>query len=182
VSKIDLPRLAKPSKALGSDRTRKALGRAYVVEPNGHRELIASDSYIMARIPVADDVPLGNLSGEALKRIEKGERHEVHDDGIEFLTKDGVAVKYPADRGFSMFEKNVPEFDATDRTIAIGINPKLLASLAEALGAAAGQGVRLEIPLDKHGNQELRAMRVTAILGKESPKPSGLIMPIRLDA
>jgi hypothetical protein len=181
MNKIDLPRRAKPSKALGSDPSRKALGRAYVVEPNGHRELIVSDSYIMARIPLADDVPLGNLSGEALKRIEKGERHEVHDDGVEFLTKDGTTVKYPADTGFSMFEKNVPEFDAIGRTVAIGINPKLLASLAEALGAA-GQGVRLEIPLDKHGNQKLRAMRVTPILGKEDPKPSGLIMPIRLDS
>jgi hypothetical protein len=181
MNKIDLPRRAKPSKALGSDPSRKALGRAYVVEPNGHRELIVSDSYIMARIPLADGVPLGNVPGEALKRIEKGERHEVHDDGIEFLAKDGTTVRYPADRGFSMFETNVPEFDTSGpRTVEIGINPKLLASLAEALGAT-DHGVKLEIPLDKNGKQRPRAMRVTSLVGTEDPKPSGLIMPIRLD-
>lgn len=176
---IKLPKKAKPSKALSTSLLRPALTRAYIAQPNGHRELIATDSYIIARLPVGDDVPLGALAAEAVKRIEKGEKHDVTGKGaVRFKDKDGTPIEYHAPEQTELpFKDNVPEFDpGNHQVVAVGFNPDLLKNLADALGAT--HGVKVEIVVTKDGQHAPRAMRVTPLGGSGA---EGLLMPVRLN-
>lgn len=174
MASLKLPGKAKPSKALGRDRTRPKLTRAYIAQPNGTRELIASDSFILVRLPVADDVPLGALTAEAVKRIEKGERHEITESGSVRFNGDGTPIEYHAPEQSDMFTEKVPAFNDDGCTVLeIGLNPDLLKNLADALGAT--NGVKIEVPVQE-GRQALRGMRVTALGGTGE----GLLMPVRL--
>jgi hypothetical protein len=179
MTQIKLPKGAKPSKAAGGDYRCPKLMRAYIAEPNGHRELIATDAYILASLPVGDDVPLGAIPAEALKRIEKGEKHEVTEDGVNFTMRDGTTVVYPSNDDNQLPFKQPPTFSSTGcEVIEIALNPKFLAALAEALGAGSG-GVKIEIPV-RDGQQSPNAMRVTTLKAQSDPKPHGLLVPIRL--
>jgi hypothetical protein len=126
---------------------------------------------------VGDDVPLGPLPAEALKRIEKGEKHDVTDEGVKVTSKDGTEVVYPANGDRELPFSKTPEFSAENGVLEIALNPKLLAALAEALGAG-NSGVRIEIPL-RDRKQALRALRVTPLNAQVDPKPTGLLMPMR---
>lgn len=174
---LRLPKRAKPSKALGKSLMRPKLTRAHVSDVYGQRELIVTDSYVIGRIPVADDVPLGPIAAEALKRIEKGDKHEFTDDGaVQFHDIDGTPITYSAPEQEDIFAKEPIEFAPGSKgVLRLALNPELLKNLAEALGAASG--VRLEIPFDYDGVAAPRGIRVTV----QNSAAEGLLMPIRWD-
>lgn len=177
---IKLPKRAKPSKALSKSALRPDLTRAYVAKVNGHRELVASDSYILARVPVPDDTPLGSVTADALKRIERGEAHEVTVKGaVRFTTPDGTPVEYHAPEQTKLpFPDVVESWDPSGfQVVTIGLNPALLKNLADAIGA--GNAVRLEVLVHDDGKAKAGAMRVSS---STDGAGEGLIMPLRLGA
>lgn len=176
---LRLPKGAKPSKALSRSKLRPVLTRAYVAQPNGRRELIASNSFILARLPVADDVPLGPISPEALKRIEKGEKHTITDSGVvRFEGADGTPIEYHAPEQTEMpFARALDAF-APDghQVVSVGLNADLLKALSDSIGGSGS--VRLDIRVHEDGMAIGGAVRVTPLGGDAQ----GLLMPIRLDA
>jgi hypothetical protein len=175
---VKLPRRAKPSKALSRSTLRPKLTRAHVSEVYGQRELIITDSYVIGRIPVGEDVPLGPIAAEALKRIEKGDKHEFTDDGaIQFHDIDGTPITYSAPEQEDIFKNDPISFEeGRARTLKVALNPELLKALADALGAS--NGVRLEIPVDGDDRAAPRGIRVTVM----NSAAEGLLMPIRWES
>jgi hypothetical protein len=168
----------KPSKAASKDQTRPRLLSAAVVEDGGERFLLATNSYILARIPVDPDTPKVVIAPEALKRIERGDVHEVTDDGaITFKDLTGSVTVQPSEP--APFERMPVEFNEGDQTVTIGLNPELLWNLAQALGGRH-HGVRVTINVAD--GTTLRAMKVEPFAdnGPNGKKPYGLLMPIRV--
>lgn len=171
----------KPSKAAGKDQTRPKLMSAAVIDDGDGRCLLATNSYILARIPVDPETPTVVVPPEALKRIEKGEVHEITENGaVRFKDAVGSVTIEPSQQ--APFDKMPVEFDDSGTVVTIALNPSLLYDLAQALGAG-DMGVRLQIRV--MDGTTLRPMRVEPLADDRGPnghKPWGLVMPIRVNA
>jgi len=175
VAEVKLPPSAKPSKACDWNCTRPALQHGIVTEEGGKRVLITTDSYILARHPVADDTPLGLIHPKALKRIEKRLPHDAADGSVTVKAEAEEVTWRPFANGKVPFSnKPAPQFEPDGEVITIALNPRLLRRLAQALGEV-GRGVQLEIPV-KDGTCE-QAIRVTTY---DDNGAEGLIMPIKV--
>lgn len=184
--KFTLPHRARPSKATSRDETRPALHNGYVVDHDGGRVLLTTDSVIAAVHPVAPDTPATPVSVEALRRIERGDAHESADDGtLTFTPGPGETVTFspPAKQAFPA----VDTFDRIDfrpgegdQVVSIALDPWLLVRLAKALGGFKGDltGVRLDVKVE--GGTTRSVIRVARLVGKPDAEgePFGLLMPV----
>lgn len=166
-----LPSKCKPTKVLAKpNQLRPPLMDGHVIEENGKRFLIASNMYVLARIPV--DVPVGRISGEALARLEKnGAVATVTDDTVEFPN---VTYKRPVADPNGPYANGFPDLPDGER-IEFALNARLLLNLAQALGSDA---VKLSVIVED-GKAKLTAIGVTPAPDHSGAR--GLIMPIRAD-
>lgn len=190
-------RKCKPSRVLSRDRTRPLLMAAWVRlaggKPGDHDELIATDSYTFARIPLTDGHGLkaGPISPTVLKLLEQGREHVALDDGSIQVFDDNGRITYAppahADGGklppyVTNPDSMMPDISNGQVAVTIGLNADLLKNLADAIGAPGGS-VALRVNVDRQTFQpSLRAYLVTATRDRDEPGgPVGLLMPVRTD-
>lgn len=172
--RVDLKKF-KLEKAVSKNERRPALNSAYLDVENS--VLIATDSNVLAVIPVelALDDTTGLVPVEALTLARKDQTKDEH---AEIVANGRVSVRVRGERA---------EFDRADTDgfpdwkqffkrgkkplVTLALNPKLLAHLAEAVGAGSGA-----VKLDIYGPD--LPIRVSA-LGDESGA-KGIVMPVLL--
>lgn len=155
--------------------------------------ICATDSYVAARVPLADDVPAGTITAAAVKAWRKANvPAEVDDRFVRFATKDGEqrAFERPVLGELPRLSLLIPtELDTTPRAgtrrISFGINAEKLLQAALAIGATEVR-VTLQMPCDDAG----RISRDARPLGKPfTVQPAGsaqrdgriaLVMPMSI--
>lgn len=169
---------ARPSKALG-DGTRPGLECGHVVDIDGERRLLASDSYILVNVPIQEDVPLGPISWSGVRAIERNRRAEIDASAVHIDRGDGgreLHDRPQGQAGATNMARTLTDLEARhhiesgDEAAVVSLNPRLLLALAKALGVQRGYAVTLRIP-----REPLRPIVVESAFGGR-----GLIQPMKL--
>ena len=185
---------AKPTRAASTDRTRPQLCSVYVRElEDGALELIATDSYLLAHVPLPPGHGLtpGPISVKALAQLERGREYTASaEDGAITIQDEDTRITYGRPDGPTVptFVRDLPTFKARPKThtiVEVGLNPKLLQRLADAIGSS--EGVRLRIPVPNGGHDARGALDTIQVTHTRTGEPGpgdahGLLMPIRLSA
>lgn len=177
---VSIDRRAKIGKAASRDDMRPVLTRAYLDHRGDDWFLCATNSYILAELPISGQtqaLPAGivGLIPEALAALDRSRTgcFRIFDGLCEV---DGDPALYPI---VGEKEGKPPAFSSLfpdDKTVEkskgvkdLGIDPQLLADVSAAIGAAAN-GIRIRFV------SNLRSAVVEPLNGAEG---RGLIMPIR---
>lgn len=186
---IVIPGKCKPSQGASDDRTRPILTHAYLRRHDGDLWLCTTDSYIAIALKVTGDAQEGYIPIGALRLMERGQKAEqVSTTAWKVWTKEGTVVfdcddsisgttAYPdlAKLGiFEQQEKNQHDPIAPDKAgrWQVGMNPKFMKRIADALGAG-DYGCKFEFV------GQLKPIRVLPLQGSGSDRIA-LLMPIRI--
>lgn len=209
---MKLPRLVKPSKALSRDDMRPVLTGAMVREeevpipadrqgPSGpttqtHLILYGTDSYVFVRIDLGapdhdgtEENRPGPIPAVALKHMERGVNAILDEKEIVAgITRyDRVIAEdwgqTPGDEiNFPEYDKLVPDF--SKKTFRLGINPRLLMNIAEALGCGPREILYLDFDRAKFEGPEGGEVHYHTVFKVSTPRTSGqaegLMMPVRV--
>lgn len=177
-----------------------------------HLVAYATNAYSFARVdlgaPESDKDVGGPIPDVALRHMEKGVNVELGAETIkagitsyervpgEQVDHRGKPRYKPGDEvSFPQFKNLYPEFG--DNILSLGINPHLLADLADAMGSGRNNGVIIEIDLDKLkdiegmglelppgtvGHKTVLTVMKVKTMGPLRDQAEGLIMPIRINA
>ena len=171
---MKVPQGTMPEKCASRDKMRTAITEPYL--KGGY--LWATDSYSLTRIPV--EVEDGDVDGfvtaDALKMARKasGKNRPAIIGANGSQTVGEVTMPRPELGEFPNTEQLIPSDDREE--IVIGLNPKLLLNIAQALGADT---VRIRIDADSPNMKPyvIEALQGSSLKGDDR---MGLLMPVRL--
>jgi hypothetical protein len=171
---MEFNKSCKIEKAASKDQTRQNLHHPILTKSAaGEDVLVACDGHILAVVPVLafHDDTSGPISGDALalarKNAKKTDAASVRANGSLVLA-DGATLPRPEQEGYyPNWEQILESSKSQEPTVTLGLNAKLMADLAEALGSNKGV-IKLEI------TDANSAIRVS------TDKGYGLIMPARI--
>lgn len=188
-----IPKRARLSQCVSKDGTRPVLQHAHLIRSGRTWQLLATDSYVLAVVPVKVTVPKGckqpnpaPIPPEALLRAEKHGGLICHPDSWEPCNRngEGIGIRWTAGEQckkatglskkatglISVYHNNQPEADSPTFTVALGAD--LLLRLAVATGGPSKQ-VRLTFQADA----PLKPIQVAA----ENSDVRALLMPVRIN-
>lgn len=179
-AEIDLR--SRPSAAIGADLSRPQLACAFIEHRDDQLLLCATDSYLLAEIPIRLSLPKERwgevapevaLIPEAVRALDSAARFRIKDGLLEI---DGRAALYPVKTDVQppAFKQLWPEKLSEEGLPEIAFDPSLLKRLTEAIGAPGGigntSGVKLKF------TTPLRPILVEPLNQNGS---RGLLMPVR---
>lgn len=190
--------IPKVSKATSKDDARPVLGVAHLVEDGDGYALLATDSYIMVKVPIEHDKEgdkpvVGPIPPAALKHIEsmpsKGLKavwsyFEAREDVVQ-VGEDTTYKRRDVHGQPPNFDHTMKEVNEIKKPLSFGFDAVLLKNMADALGS---QQLKVTIDLNKldtpegGGAQYLRALVVepmNAVPGGDGRV--GLQMPVRIN-
>lgn len=171
-----------------------------------HLVAYGTNAYVFARVdlgaPESEKDVEGPIPTVALKHMERGVEVELGEEEItagitsyERVISD--ALTFRGERSYSVgdevkypeWKDLYPEFGKN--VLTFGVNPRLLADLADAIGSGSQYGVVIEIDLDKlkdvsdgnhKGSKTVLSVMKVKTMSPLRDKAEGLIMPIRVNA
>lgn len=185
---LRLPAKCKPSKVASTDQTRPLLTHAYLRKHNDVMWLMTTDSYSAVAIKAEGDAKEGWVPIGALRMIERGQEAEqlsatswkiTLPDGYQvFDCASGVtgSTQFPNLDALGLFEPAPKADGPAGGAVEFGLNPDILARLADGLGASGRYAGGLAL----HVHAPMKAVRAYA-LGHPATERVGLFMPIRLN-
>ena len=180
---------AKVEKVASKDRSRPVLAHLFVREGDepGSGTLEATDSYALVRVPVELDE--GDTAGfvtsatltEARKGAVGGEVELTVNGSVSYRTKEGGEVSATRPEP-GKFPDTAQLFPSELSTFEVGLNPKLLLGLAEAMGSAD----RVKLTFARKSGSSvacdsdpLRPILVEPLTGGVDGA-NGILMPVRV--
>lgn len=190
-----LPKGCKPSNTLSKDLTRPVLTHGYIRKDRKRGwELLLTDSYQLARIPLVTDRPdatpdvtEGFLSVEAIKEMDRGKTITTTKQAMRI--DGGYERPRLNDRGHNAmtfpqhFESMYP---VHARPLRLGLNAELLHKLAKTLGS---ETVSIEIDLDQLAKLSVTHTYLKPFVVRpliqgnkktEQHNGDGLLMPVKI--
>jgi hypothetical protein len=188
----------KVTKATSKDDARPVLGTAHLAKDGDGYALLATDGYIMAKVPIeveregGDEPVVGPIPPAAMKHIEslpsKGLKavwsfFEAREDVVQ-VGEDTTYKRRDVMGEPPKFEKTLEDARDITKPLTLGFDAVLLKNLADALGA---QQLKVTIDLNKldtpegGGAQYLRALVVEPMNARPGGDGRvGLQMPVRV--
>lgn len=189
---ITLPTGCKPWEACSEDQTRPVICHGYLRERDGAWWLLTTDSYIACALKVetTGDVREGWVSRNAMEAMHKAypvrQGEQVSETAWKIRTNEGHQTfdlaPIDAPKGYpDMAILGMWEYEPGDALDAIGLDPRFLSRLVQALGFDNGLlgGVELRFTGNPARGSAECPIRVTG--GVHFPERIGLQMPVRLD-
>lgn len=189
-----IPGKCKPSKSASTDRTRPILNHGELRQcKDGSWELVTCDSYQLARVPLevkdpdnafTPELTAGPITPEALKAAEKAGAFTANGT-VDPVTPHGSTTGQSFTRPstdqlgqFPNWDQLKPEepFDGDEFTITL--DPKLLLSLAQSLGAKKVITLRVDLKPEKD-NARPSWQRRPIMCSVDGVDFNGLLMPVR---
>jgi len=173
----------KIEKAVSTESYRPTLTSAFIENKGEESKLIATNGNSLAMVPLVLDPEdkingKNRLSVDAIKAIRKGNGRcttGIDERMGDFVEIPGTSTGFPSRfllgaEEFPDYKQVIPETENCDYH-KVGINPKLLFELSQAIGAKT---IELHLPKEPTG-----AIKVT---DPDNNRVLGVIMPVRLNS